>query len=808
MLESKKNKDAKSKELDKKPQKQKVCRTAQQSIPYLEVYPNGMFLLDKGLYSKSYYLGDANFATESEDKQNDLIKKYSKFLNKFGHEAMTQVTILNRKLGISKISEQVKLPPKADNHQDFRDEYNEIIMERLKDGNNDISRERYFTVTLKSSDVIMANRTFELLNKEIDESVKQINKSGAAPLSTEERLHLLYDIYRMGESEGFDNLLASYKDEYGHLSLPLLHKRGMTTKSLIAPGGIVVKPTYTLMGANVTRSYIVSNLPASLDTKFLAEITNIPCVMIASLNNTTLPRSKALKIVKQQANAIKGDMAKKSKNAAKEGIDPSLISEDLQYMKEEASYLMQDLSIRNQKAFFSMLYITLIAEDMDELKKYENILKMRVSDFMCQITMLTGQQMLGFNSSLPFARSFVAIDYMLTSESICAFFPFSVQELLQKGGHFYGINDVTKNMLVYNRRGSNEPHGLILGKSGSGKSYFAKGEIIPNLLDTDDDIIIIDPDGEYVPTAMEFGGTVYNLALGSDTHINPLDMDINYDAGKGDPIATKLDALVTICESITGSRDGLDSYSVNVIHKCGRKMYEEYMDHMQQFKGSNITCDAQASPTLLTFWNELIEMDDPYAHQLAQSIEQYCKGSYDIFAHRTNVDSNARMVVYNLKELPKQMRNLAMQVCFSDIWNRVVKNQIGGKKHTWIYIDEFYLLIRTEAGALTMQEYYKRMRKYGGIMTAMTQDIEDVLSTPEGRGILNNTGFVVMMNQSQIGRALLQEQYQISDSLLEYVKERTAGQGLLWNGRSCIPFDYKLPTNTKLHKLMSTKFGE
>lgn len=796
------------KEKKEKPVKRKITRTAQQSIPYMEVYPNGMFMLDKGLYSKSYYLGDANFSTESDEKQEELLKKYSQFLNKFGHEALTQVTVFNRKIGVRKIAEQVKLAPRADNHQDYRDEYNKIIMERLKDGNNDISRERYFTVTLRTSDVIMANRTFELLDNETDKYVKMINKTGAAVLTAEERLHILYDIYRMGESENFDALLASYRNENGELSLPLLRQRGMTTKDLIAPGGIIVKPTYMLLGNNVSKSYIISNLPETLDTKFLTEITNIPCTMLVSLNNTTLPRSKAIRIVKQQTSAIKGDIVKKSKNAIREGVDPSMISEDLQYMSEEAGYLKQDLTARNQKAFFSMVYITLIAEDTDELKKYEEILKMRVSDFMCQITVLTGQQMLGFNSSLPFARSFVAIDYMLTSESICAFFPFSVQELLQKGGHFYGINDVTKNMIVYNRKNSNEPHGLILGKSGSGKSYFGKGEIIPNLLDTEDDIIIIDPDGEYVVVAEEFGGTVYNLALGSDTHINPLDMDINYDAGKGDPIATKLDFLVTLCESIEGSRDGLDSYYVNVIHKCGRKMYEEYMNHMQQYKGTGITCDAQASPTLLTFWNELIEMDDPYAHQLAQSIEQYCKGSYDIFSHRTNVDTNARMVVYNLKELPKQMRNLAMQVCFSDIWNRVVKNQIGGKKHTWIYVDEFYLLIRTEAGALTMQEYYKRMRKYGGIMTAMTQDIEDVLATPEGRGILNNTGFVVMMNQSNIGRTLLQEQYSISDSLMEYVTERAPGQGLLWNGRSCVPFDYKLPTDTGLHKLMSTKFGE
>ena len=803
-MNQKTKKESKEKKISRTQQ-----RTAQQSIPYELTYPNGMFMLSKGVFSKSYAFDDMNFVTEDEDIQKTILKKYSTFLSKFGHNITTQFTILNRKMGLDKISEKVKLAsrPGHPDWQVYRDEYNNNITERLKEGNNDIVRQRFFTATLKTTDVIMANRTFELLDKEIEKGMRNINNGGVAPLTTEERLHILYDIYRSGEGNGFDEMLKSYRDEMGHLSLPALKKTGRTTKDLIAVG-MKINPNDIIIGQNVARSYIVSNLPASLDTSFLSEITNIPCVMIASVNNSTLPRNVVKKKISAQSSAIKADMAEKSNNAINAGYDPSLISEELQYTKDEATYLMQDITIRNQKVFFTTVYITLIAPNMDELKKYEETLKMRVSDFMCQLTVLTGQQMLGFKSSLPFAQSHVAIDYMLSSESIAALFPFSVQELMDEGGTFYGINDITKNMLIYNRRRSALPHGLVFGKSGSGKSYYVKGEMIPIILNSDDDLIAIDPDGEYVGIAHQFNGTVIEVALGSQTHINPLDMDINYAAEKNeDPIGMKLNFLVDLCECIVGSY-GMDSFTVNVIHKAGRKMYQEYMEHMETLKGTGITCDAQACPTLVTFWNELIEMEDPYAHTLAQSIEQYCKGTYDIFAHRTNVDSKSRIVVYDISKLPSQLKELAMRVCFNDIWNRMVQNRIGGKKNTWVYVDEFYLLARTESSAKTLQEYVKRSRKYGGIITLITQDILDVMTTAEGQGILGNCGFVVMMNQSKTGRDILQDQYSISSSLMDYVKDQPPGRGLLYNGATCIPFDYTLPDNTQLHKLMSTKFGE
>lgn len=320
-----------------------------------------------------------------------------------------------------------------------------------------------------------------------------------------------------------------------------------------------------------------------------------------------------------------------------------------------------------------------------------------------------------------------------------------------------GRNDIQKERYI-----SYLPNGLIVGQSGRGKSFFAKGEIIPNLLDTDDDFIIMDPDGEYVAMANEFGGTVINVSQRSETHINPLDMDINYAASKNDdPVAMKADYLVSLCESATKQVGGLTPYEINTIQKVTKIIYKDYLTNLEEMRKNNpnITIDTDSSPTLASFYSALLDMDGPEAHQLAMAMERFCVGNDDVFAHRTNINPKSRLIVYNLKPMPKNMKEFGMMVCLSDIWNRIVRNKDEHKnKATWVYLDEFYLMVQTESSAIMLQEYFKRCRKYHGIMTGITQDIEDLLITPEGRGIFNNSGFVAMLSQSNIGRSEIQEQ--------------------------------------------------
>lgn len=803
------------------------AKTAQQSIPYEEMYPNGMIKVGPGLYSKSYYFGDMNFATEKEDKQEEILKSYSKLLSKYAPNVTAQFTVFNRKASADKIKDKFFLKPrngssfgKAEEEierekrqQEYRDEYNAILDNRIKEGRNDIQKERYITLTLKTTDVIMANRTFATLDEETNNAVREINKTGVRPLTIEERICILHDIYKVGEEDFFPDLLNDYKDENGEFSLEKLFKKGLTTKDLIAPSSYMNGMAQIQLGEyNYAKTFLISNFPTAMDTSFLSEITNIPCAMLTSVIFKSCPHKKAIRDVKAQNSAIKSEVVKANQKAIKNNYDPSLISEDLLTAREEAAELVREVTVHNQKLFFTTVTVTLLATSLDELKEYSEILKMRISDFSCQVNTLYGQQTVGFKTSLPLGMNYTEIDRMLTADSIDALFPFSVQELMDQNGHFYGLNPITKNMIVYNRRDSYLPNGLIVGQSGRGKSFFAKGEIIPNLLDTDDDFIIMDPDGEYVAMANEFGGTVINVSQRSETHINPLDMDINYAASKNDdPVAMKADYLVSLCESATKQVGGLTPYEINTIQKVTKIIYKDYLTNLEEMKKNNpnITIDTDSSPTLASFYSALLDMDGPEAHQLAMAMERFCVGNDDVFAHRTNINPKSRLIVYNLKPMPKNMKEFGMMVCLSDIWNRIVRNKDEHKnKATWVYLDEFYLMVQTESSAIMLQEYFKRCRKYHGIMTGITQDIEDLLITPEGRGIFNNSGFVAMLSQSNIGRSEIQEQFDVSDALIDYIKDKPLGTGLLYTGQTVVPFNYNLPKDTKLYKLMSTKPSE
>ncbi len=785
--------------------KAKVAKTVFESIPYSMVYPNGMIMLEPGIFSKTYSFDDINFNTESEDKQAEMLKAYAQLLSKFPATVTVQLTVFNHKADVETILKDVSLKPQKDNLYEYREDYNDILREKIKSGRNDIQKERYFTVTIEANDVISANMTFATYDREINEAFAKINKNGARALSIEERLAVFHDIYNQDGAVDFSKKAQKFHDENLGFSLEKMRKSNIMSKELIAPGGFVVKANQLQIGDTFAKSFFITDLPTVMDTRFLSEITNIPCGMLTSYILKSIPKKEATKMVKTQNVDIKAEMIKKQQNAVKNNFDPSLIADELSYAREEAKELMDDITMRNQKIFYTTLVVTIFGETETKLNENIEIFKMKVADFICQAKVLLGQQMLGFNSSIPFGKNFLSIDRVLTTESVVAVSPFAMQELLDKDGHYYGLNQETENMIVYNRRDSELPNGLILGKSGSGKSFIAKGEIITNVLSTNDDILIIDPDREYKVLAEKLGGQVITIANGSNTFINPLDMDINYSANENeDPVAMKCDYLVSLCETIVGKTIGLTPYDINVIHKCGKAIYEPYLKEMEELKGTGITCNRSSMPTLMHFYNELMSRPEPEAHRLAMSLELYCIGNYDIFAHRTNINPESRLLVYDIKDIAANNKELAMQVCLNDIWNRVIDN-FAKKKRTWVYLDEFYLLLQTQSSATFLQMLWKRIRKWKGIMTGITQDIEDCLVTMEGRAVLNNSGFLLMMNQSPIGRVELQSQFGISDGLIDYIKDKGVGTGLMYNGRTVIPFDYKMPTTSKLYRLMSTK---
>ncbi len=814
-----------------KPQKQ-AAKTVQQTIPYQLVYGNGMFLNRPGVYSKTYTFEDVNFDTEADDSQEAIMEQFKKLLNKFGPNVTAQYNIINTQMPMDKLVENYCIHPKAsdmvmvgdsaevrekkEKRDELRTDYNNIIMDKIQDGRNDIRKKRYITLSINATDVLMANKSFDRLEMGLKEGFANIKGCEVVKLNLEERLSLLRSLMHGGEGYDFKASLDKFRDEEGEFRLSKLAKTGMSTKDLIAPSAFVNGKQQIRIGEDLyAKSYIINDFPPSMQSEFLSDITSIPCLMNVSVIHKTKPKKKTLAEARFYDNNIKAEVIKANKEAYKANYDPSLISEELQNAREEGSYLIKDLLINNQKLFYTTITITILAKNLDELKEFDEALAMKMSDYSCQAIHLYGQQMLGFKNSLPLAENNIAIDRILTTDSATALFPFSVQELMDPQGHFYGLNAITKNMIMYNRRNSDLANGMIFGKAGSGKSFIAKGEIIANLLDYDDDVIILDPDAEYLDIARAFGGTIVEISKKSDIHINPLDLNMDYNGGKkADPLGDKIEYLVGLVESIIGRTEEITPFDINVISRCAEKMYAPYIQHMTELKeecertGRELVfCDPEACPTLVDFYEALLDDQSPEGQHIAFAMEPYCLGQYNVFAHKTNINFKPRFLVYNLRDMKKNMKEMAMKVCLSDIWNRLLVNK-DEKKATWVYMDEFYHLCRTEGAAATLHEYYKRCRKYFGIMTGITQDIEDVLVTQEGRGMLSNSGFLLMMRQSPFGREELKEQFHISDSLIEYINEEPVGQGLLYNGRSMIPFDYKLPNDTKLYKLMSTKPSE
>lgn len=469
--------------------KKQKKKTVQETLPYLEMYDNGMFLNAPGEYSRMYSFMDTNFDTESEDSQESIMGEFKKVLNKFAHNVTVQYNIINEKIPIEKLKKDYSIEPKStdivrngddedevkrkESVQEYREEYNKIILTKIEDGRNDVRKTRYVTLAIEAPDILIANKSFITLENELNEAFKRVNKDGVHLCGVEERLSVLRAFFHSGNGEDFAKLCDKYRTEGGNFSLALLSKRGMTTKDLIAPDYMLNGAAMVTMGENlVAKSFLISDLPPDMESNFMSEISNIPTAMIVSVIHKTKIKQKALREVKMHNNSIKAEVVKANKQAFKENYDPSLMSEALIDAREEGSFLVQDITIRNQKLFYTTVTVTLLANSLDDMREFTKILQMKVEDYACQAVELRGQQMLGLKTSLPFAHKFLSIDRMLTTDSACAFFPFSIQELMDKRGHFYGLNQITRNMIVYNRKDSPLPNGLVFGKAGSGKTTF------------------------------------------------------------------------------------------------------------------------------------------------------------------------------------------------------------------------------------------------------------------------------------------------------------------------------------------------
>lgn len=777
-------------------------------------------------FSKMFKFDDANFITESEEKQEVILLNYQKLLNALPDNVTIQFIIVNTRLSNKQMRDNYYLKLKGDAYDGYREDYNSIIAEKIEEGHNNIHKQKYFILTMEASDYPTAQRMFATLEVKVQETFKSINRVGFKPLAIWDRLEVMYYILHYREEDtklSFNSMNAKYFTEVGGVNtidMQAVKRANVNAKKLIAPETIAkdkIKGVIRLGEHRYCKSVQISDFPNSISTEFLTNLTNTPCEMVTFIDFTAVKKKAAQTMVKMKTTAVKSDIVDVTKKAYKSGLNPEIImSEDLLADREEITSLRSDVIQQGKKLFLVTMVSTIFGETEEDLQTNIQQFNLKAADENLKPNPLIGQQELALKTTMLTGGRYLIQDRLMTSDNVVAINPFNIQEIMDNHGHFYGINSISKNMIMCLRRETKPvANGLVFGQSGSGKSFITKGEIIPNLLDTDDKVIILDPENEYRPLAEAFGGNVIDLKTKTEFHINPCDMNMEYDEKEADPLTEKCDFMVGLVESIMGKGRECNSFEVNAIHRAVNKMYEPYIAEMDRRReeGRQQNIDPSICPTLVDFYKCLTSESSVEAQKVANQVEPYCIGNYNIFAHKTNIDTSNKFIVYNLLSLPDKMKEMAMKVCLSSIWTEVAKNREDNKKFNrkravWVYLDEFHLFFQTESSASTIQAYFKRVRKYNGIMTGITQDVADLVRTPQGQGMFNNSGFFIILNQLPAGRAAVQRSLDIADSLIENIADKPSGVGLLKNNNIIVPINYRISTNTNIYKIMSTNANE
>lgn len=781
---------------------EKLPKNVKESIPFKGVLQNGIIETYPGVFTHSYKIEDVNFKIATEEEQAMIFSNYMDLLNSFDNETKWQFTIYNHKIDKKTTLDNIRIVPQRDGLNKYRHDMNNILLSNLAKGNNSIIQDKFLTVSIEDSNLDHAVASMNRIDSEISQKIRRINKREVEPMTIEERLRTLYSIY----NQDTETHLMTGVDEYGEEKFDLTHiyKQGLSVKDVIGPVSIdFSKGSHFMLGDTYAQALYLEKVPAYLSTDFISDIAEVQSNMLISITHETMEPETAIKMVKNQVASIEAQVAQTQKRNSEDGFFGALPPE-LEKSQEAARELMRDITGRNQNLFFVTVTVVVFADSKTELEENVKMVRSVGAKHICPLKILKYQQEFGFNTALPLARNDLFVERLYTTESAAVFIPFNAQEINQKNAIFYGLNQVTKSMVMYNRLSAENYNGLIFGYSGSGKSFTAKCEMINVLLkDPDAQVFVIDPNGEYYPLADALYGERIILAPSSNVFINPLDLDISSDSENDvDPTTLKSDYVLSMLEIMLGKGRTLDPICRTIVDRCVRKIYKGYIQQLRS-RTDGVTFDSSQCPTLSDLYQELLAQEEYQAHQLADILEMYTAGGFNTFSHRTNVETNARFVVYDIKNLGSGMRELGLNVCLNDIWNRMMQNSRKGKR-TYFYIDEFHLLLQSEATTTFLKTVWKVCRKFNGIPTAITQESADFLRSADTRSIVNQSSFVIMLKEPRMERQNLAELFNLSDEQLKYIDGSDPGHGLMFNGKVTIPFGLKFPRNSELYKIMTT----
>ena len=757
------------------------AHTAQQTIPYLAMYPDGICKITEKKYSKSIAYDDINYQLAQADDKTAIFENWCDFLNYFDATVSVQLSFINRGTRSGGAEEVIAIPAQNDAFNSIRTEYADMLKHQLAKGNNGFVKSKYITFSVEADNLNAAKARLARIETDILNNFKVLG-AAARPMTGYERLEALHSVFHP-EGEPF------------RFSWDWLTPSGLTTKDFIAPSSFRFgEGRYFRMGRKIGAVSFLEILAPELNDRMLADILDLETGIVVNLHIKSIDQTEAIKTIKRKITDLDKMKIEEQKKAVRSGYDMDIIPSDLAMFGGEAKNLLQDLQSRNERMF---LLTFLVVNMADTKRKLENDIFAAAGiaqKYNCALTRLDYQQEAGLMSSVPLGENLIPIQRGLTTSSTAIFIPFITQELFQQGAAlYYGLNALSSNMILCDRKRLKNPNGLILGTPGSGKSFAAKREITNAFLITDDDIIICDPEAEYYPLVRRLHGQVIRISPTSTQYVNPMDINLNY-SEDDNPLALKSDFLLSLCELVIGGKEGLMPVEKTVIDRSVRNVYRPFL----------AAPDPAKMPILGDLYDELLRQPEPEAARVAAALELYVSGSLNVFNHRTNVELSNRLVCFDIKQLGKQLKKLGMLIVQDQVWNRVTINR-AEKKSTRYYMDEFHLLLKEEQTAAYSVEIWKRFRKWGGIPTAITQNVKDLLSSREVENIFENSDFVLMLNQAQGDREILARQLNISPQQMKYVTHTEAGEGLIFYGNVVLPFLDRFPQNTELYRVMTTR---
>ena len=796
-------------------------KTVQDSIPVYAVHEKeNLIETYPGMFTRSYWLKENNYQSETEEREEEIYINYRKVLNSLGTNEEYAISIMNRNVDMHEIEENVLCKETGDELDFLRREMNDVTVDRIKQGRNGLEKLKYITIGLHCDDLKKATDVF---NKSIDRRMSDRFKkieSDAIPIPIEKKLEILHDIYNIDDQGTFlthkkiQNPKTGMIEDVTEFDLENMRAQGCTVKDIIGPSSFSVYDSFIEMGAKYVRTMRIVNLPATMGDDFFCKLTDVEFNILTTANIRPIPSVEARKIVGKNLALARSEMAEQRKALIKSNLPEEMVSDDTKDNVEHAEDLRDEMTKNDERLFKTCYTVTFWADTLEELNEHTETIVTACQTEGVGVQIMTKMQEEGFNYTLPLCDNELPYSFMRTlkSSSASIFFPFSNLELMDKGGINYSCNLYSKNLIVYDRTQTQNFNGFVLGKPGAGKSFTSKVEMLSVMLKSNSDCIVIDPEGEYGALTKLIHGQEIKIEPGGKWHVNPMEIDSGYEwesddekAVESNPVYAKCTFIIRLIETMLDSPLGISAVQKTIVDESVRELYKPWMRE----DGGLDPIPKDKMPTLVDLQREFAKQAKkvPEARELEYCLKLYTEGSLNAFAYQSNVDIHNRFITYNIRDVGEELMPLAMMIILDSLFTTMFKNKKSGK-YTWIWIDEIYLMFKSEKSAGTLNELFKRSRKHGGIPTGITQNIEDLLESNTARKMLSNCNFVQILNQAQSDREHLRELLNLSQSQVDVITSAPKGQGLIYTGDNVVPFFSVFPKGNSIYRCLTSNMKE